>query len=134
MINVWVPALVLATGFLLSCDPSRRIEMVNKTNDTVEIVWKSKEDSIGLNPFVLNNKKKLEFVLPPEKGSEMKLSFGIGTWSPEEVEKAIHLLEYFEINSPSQHLRIDSMPLLKTWLLERRKGFGKSKIVIVVGK
>ena len=107
--------------------------MINKTNDTAEVIWKSQEDSIGFNPFVLNNKKKLVFVLPPHKHSKVKLSFGMGTWSPEEVEKTIHLLDYFAINAPGQQLKIDSLPLLKTWLLERRKGIGKSKIRIVIG-
>lgn len=132
MRKLWLFFLLLVPMFFLSCDPSRRIEMKNNTNDTAEVTWKSIEDSIGFNPFVLNNKKELTFVLPPRKNSEVKLSFGTGTWSPEEVQKAIHLLEYFQIKSANGTLRIDSLPQLKDYLLSRRQGIGKSKIVIVI--
>lgn len=132
MMKNWLLLFLLVAAALLSCDPSRRIEMTNRTNDTAEVVWKSKEDSIGFNPFVLNNKKKLSFVLPPHKNTAVKLSFGLGPWTPEEVEKAIHRLDYFEINAAGKTFRIDSLPQLKDYLLARRKGIDKSKIEIVI--
>lgn len=125
----WVSIL---TVFLLSCDPSRHIEMKNRSSDTAEVVWKSQEDSIGFNPFVLSNTKTLRFVIPPHAHSSVKLSFGTGTWSPQEVEKAIHFLEYLQISTPRKSLKIESLPALKTYLLQRRKGIGKSKIEIVI--
>lgn len=106
--------------------------MINRTADTAEVTWKSQEDSIGFNPFVLHNNKELVFVLPPHHHNKVKLSFGIGTWTPEEVEKTIRLLEYFSIKSPRLNLKIDSLPQLRNYLLERRTGLGHSRIVIVV--
>ena len=106
--------------------------MINRTSDTAEVIWKSQEDSIGFNPFVLNNNRKLVFILPPRKHNKVKLSFGMGTWSPEEVAKAIQLLEYFSIKTPHHSLRIDSLPQLQAWLLERRTGVSNSKIVISI--
>jgi hypothetical protein len=132
MIKKWFSILPATSLLVLSCDPSRRIEMKNKTSDTAEITWKSQEDSIGFNPFVLNNAKELTFKLPPNKHSEMKFSFGLGTWSPQEVEKAIHWIEYFQIKTPKSSMRIDSLPMLRDYLLARRKGIGGSKIEIVV--
>jgi hypothetical protein len=132
MIKLWLQAVALFSTLLCSCDPSRRIEMINRTSDTVEVVWKSQEDSIGFNPFVLNNNKKLVFVLPPRKHNKVKLSFGMGTWTPDDVAEAIHLLDYFSIKSPHQSLRIDSLPQLQAWLLERRTGIGNSRIVISI--
>lgn len=117
---------------LYGCDPARRIEMKNKSSDTAEFIWKSREDSIGFNPFVLTNNKELKFTIPPHKNSKIKMSFGIGVWSPSEVEKVIFGIESFEILSARHKIRIDSLPQLRDYLLARRKGVGGSKIEIVI--
>jgi len=128
-----IVCFLLPAFFLLAaCDPARRIEMKNQSNDTAQVVWKSKKDSIGFNPFVLNNSNELRFVIPPHKNSQVKLSFGMGSWTPEEVTKAIHRLDYFEIITPSQNLKIDSLPRLRDYLLARRKGIGSARIEIVI--
>lgn len=117
---------------LLSCDPARRIEMKNSSTDTVHVIWRVKKDSIGFNAFNLSNNRELKFMLPPHRNSEIKMSFGTGVWSPEEVEKLIHRLESFEIRTARQNLKIDSLSQLRSYLLARRKG--SSKIQIVIGQ
>lgn len=116
----------------MGCDPSRRIEMKNRSNDSAEVIWRVKEDSIGFNPFNISNSQELKFKLPPHGRSDIKLSFGVGTWSPSEVEKVINGVESLEIISSTYKMKIDSLPLLRDYLLARRKGFGGSKIQIVI--
>lgn len=122
--------LPVITACLLSCDPARRIEMKNSSADTAHIIWRVKKDSIGFNAFNLSNNRELKFTLPPYRNSEIKMSFGVGVWSPEEVDRLIHRLESFEIKTSRQNLKIDSMAQLRSYLLARRKGSSKIKIVI----
>jgi hypothetical protein len=123
--------LLVFAACLLSCDPARRIEMKNSSSDTALVIWRVKKDSIGFNAFNLSNNRELKFTLPPKKNSEIKMSFGIGVWSPEEVEKLIHRLESFEIKTPHQNFKIDSLAQLRSYLLARRKGSSKIKIEIM---
>jgi hypothetical protein len=124
-----LPAL---TACLLSCDPARRIEMKNSSADTALVIWRVKKDSIGFNAFNLSNNRELKFTLPPNRNSEIKMSFGIGVWSPEEVERLIHRLESFEIRTGQQNFKIDSLSQLRSYLLARRKG--SSRIQIIIGQ
>jgi hypothetical protein len=122
--------LVLNAG----CDSVRRIDMKNETADTVRFIWTLNEDSLMNNPFLLSNSKKLEFVLAPPKTTVIKMSFGQGNWSPKEVQKLVGFLESFQVVSPSQRFKIDSLPSLKEFLLARRKGIGGARIEIAVSK
>ena len=121
---------VLVCFAFVSCDPVRLIEMKNNGNDTASFVWTAIEDSIGYNPFVISNSKELRLNVPPKK--EIKMSFGIGSWSPAQVQQLIKRLKSFEIISSTQNIRIDSLPMLKDFLLARRKGVGGSVIQISV--
>src|SRR5215210_5156604 len=112
-------------GLFSGCDPARRIEMKNRTDDSVTFVWTSLEDSIGYNPFIISNARELTLSVPPHK--EIRMSFGIGTWSPLRVQQIISKLASFEILSSNQRIKIDSLELLKDFLLARRKGIGGSK-------
>jgi len=98
----------------------------------VKFIWRLNEDSLMNNPFLLSNSKKLEFTLYPPKVKAIKMSFGEGNWSPKNVQKLIGFLESFEIISPSQHIKIDSLPMLKDFLLARRRGIGGARIEIAV--
>ena len=104
--------------------------MKNNSNDTATFIWTSIEDSIAFNPFVISNSKELKLTVLPRQAINM--SFGIGTWTPKEVERLIGKLTSFEIVSSAQKVKIDSLPLLKEYLLARRKGIGGSKIQIEV--
>lgn len=124
--------LLVATACLLGCDPARRIEMKNLGNDTAQVIWRVKKDSIGFNAFNLSNSRELKFTLLPNRKDGIKMSFGVGVWSPEEVERLVHQLESFEIKNAGENMRIDSMAVLRNFLLSRRKG--SSKIQILVGQ
>lgn len=124
--------LLFLIAVLVGCDPVRRIDMVNNTADTVQFIWKLNEDSLMYNPFLLSNSKELSFTLTPPKVTAINLSFGQGSWTPREVQKLVGFLSAFEIKSPSQKIKIDSLPLLKQFLLARRKGLGGARIQIEV--
>lgn len=124
--------LLVALAACLGCNPVRRIDMKNETADTVRFIWRLNEDSLMNNPFLLSNSKKLEFILYPPKVKAIKMSFGEGNWRPKEVQKLVGFLESFEILSPSQHIKIDSLPVLQNFLLARRRGIGGARIEIAV--
>lgn len=128
IIGLLFPFLTVLTG----CDPLRRIDMVNRTADTVRFTWKLNEDSLMYNPFLLSNSKELSFTLAPPKTTAIKMSFGEGRWTQRDVQKLVGFLTSFAIESPSQKVKIDSLPLLKEFLLSRRKGIGQARIEIVV--
>ena|SRR5829696_5124737 len=129
-----VVGLFLLLGILWSCHPLRRIDMKNKTSDTAEIIWRLNEDSLMNNPFLLSNSKELRFSLYPPKRNDIKMSFGAGSWAPKEVEKLVGHLQSLEIISPTQKIKIDSLPLLREFLLARRKGIGGAVIEIVIAQ
>ncbi len=120
----------LLAVLLLSCDPSRRIVMGNITADTAEIIWRVKKDSIGFNAFNLSNHRELKFSLPPHRRTAIKMSFGVGIWSPGEVEKLIQHIEWYQVRSAAGELKIDSLPQLKNYLLERRRGSARIEIIV----
>ncbi|GAA4755120.1 hypothetical protein [Flavisolibacter ginsenosidimutans] len=130
--NIIIGFLLVLLTACVSCNPVRRIDMKNETADTVKFIWRLNEDSLMNNPFLLSNSKKLEFTLYPPKVKAIKMSFGEGNWSPKDVQKLVGFLESFEIISPSQHIKIDSLPMLKDFLLARRRGIGGARIEIAV--
>ena len=133
MIKNLVSLIVVAAMLSVSCDPVRRIDMKNDTADSAQVIWTLNEDSLMNNPFLLSNSKELKFVLYPPK-NEIKMSFGTGSWTPTDVQKLVGNLISLEIISSSQRIKIDSLPLLKEFLLARRKGIGGARIEIVVSK
>ena len=126
--------LILGVVALFSCDPVRRIDMKNLGVDTAHIIWTLNEDSLMNNPFLLSNSKELKFDLYPPKRKKINMSFGPGNWSPKEVQKLVGHLTSLEIISGTQHIKIDSMPRLRDFLLARRKGIGGARIEIVIPK
>lgn len=123
-------------GWILfaGCNPVRRIDMKNSTTDSVQIVWTLNEDSLSNNPFMISNSRELKFILHPPKTMRINMSFGAGSWTPTEVQKLVNGLRSLEIISASQRIKIDSLPLLKDYLLARRRGVGGARIEIVVTK
>jgi hypothetical protein len=123
-----ITACLVVLTIAVSCSPVRRIDMKNSGTDTVEFIWTMNEDSLSNNPFMLSNSKELKFALYPPKRSRINMSFGQGNWSPSEVQKLVNKLVSLEIKSPSQNIKLDSLPLLKDYLLARRKGLDGSRI------
>lgn len=125
---------ILEVIALLSCNPVRRIDMKNESADTAEVIWTLNEDSLINNPFLISNSKELKFSLYSPKRKEIKMSFGPGNWSPGEVDKLVGHLTSLEIISATQRIKIDSLPLLRQFLLARRKGVGGARIEILIPK
>ena len=136
MIRIAAGLLIIAAISGVGCDPVRRIDMKNETGDSARIIWTltDSDDSIGFNQFLISNSKELKFDFYPPKNDEVKMSFGEGSWTPREVQKLVKQLKSLEIISTAQHIRIDSLPLLKEFLLARRKGVGGARIEIVGSK
>jgi len=124
--------LCLIIAIACSCNDLRRIAMRNKSSDTAEIIWTLNEDSLTNNPFLISNSKELKFLLYPPNTKEIKMSFGPGNWSPSQVQKLVGYLVSLEIKTAKQRIKIDSLPLLKDYLLARRKGIGGVTIRIEV--
>lgn len=126
--------LLLGIIALFSCDPVRRIDLKNESADTAHVIWTLNEDSLINNPFLISNSKELKFALYSPKREEIKMSFGAGSWTPTEVNRLVGNLTSLEIISATQRIKIDSLPLLKEFLLARRKGVGGARIEIVIPK
>lgn len=114
------------------CSPARLICMKNNTADTVHITWMASEDSIGFNPFVLNNSRELKFTIPPGANNEIKMSFGSGNWTPAYVEHLMKYLVSLEIQSSKNQTTLSSAKEISAYLLAHRKGIGSKRIEIAV--
>ena len=116
--------LVIIATLAFSCDPTRHITMKNIGSDTTQIIWTASEDSIGFNPFVLHNSNELKFTVPPGKKNEVKLSFGVGSWTPDYVETFMKYLKSVEVKSKRQSFKLDSSAVIKEYFLAHRKKNG----------
>jgi hypothetical protein len=114
-----------------SCDPMRRIDMKNNSSGDVEITWTLKEmDSLYKSPFFLSNSKKIKFKLQQNKPfNEANMSFGSGIWTKEAIDSITNRLDSLEIKSSSGTLKMDSKEM-NAYLMDKRKGLGKRKIII----
>lgn len=123
---------LLSVLLCIGCDSLRRINMKNDTADTVQITWHTVKDSIGFNPFVLNNSDELKFTIPPRTNNEIKLSFGSGNWTEETVQHLMKYLLSLEIQSPKKQSTFSSPKEISEFLLAHRKGIGSKRIEITV--
>ena len=114
------------------CNPARRIIMKNSSADTAQFIFTTPEDSIGTNPFVMHNAKELKFVLAPGE-KDVSLSFGIGSWSPEYMERFVRYLVSMEIIRAGKPSNLLSTPAeISSFLMAHRKGSTKTKIELSV--
>lgn len=126
--------LLLAVCCFAHCSPFRKINMKNQSGGNVEITWTIKEaDSLFNNPFFISNSRTLKFELKPHKPyNEVKMSFGIGSWSRDSLDILTKTLESLEIKSSDRTIQLNSPEDIYAFLLPRRKGFGNRKIEIVI--
>ncbi|MDQ6610485.1 MAG: hypothetical protein M3Y85_11770 [Bacteroidota bacterium] len=113
--------LVVSSFLFVRCNPARRITMKNVGSDTAQVVWTAREDSIGFNPFVMNNSRSLKFSIPPNKNNEINMSFGIGAWTPEYLNGFLKYLVAVEVTSRQQNFKLDSAEKIKEFFLTHRK-------------
>jgi hypothetical protein len=118
---------------LLGCDPSKRIQMKNNSGSDAEITWQIKEDSILKSPFYLSSSKELKFHLKTVKPyNEVMMTFGIGSWTPAVIKNCVDDLESLTIRWGTNEIRLTNEEDISKFLLARRKGFGRSKILILI--
>lgn len=128
--------ITVAVALLLwSCDPMRRINMKNNTYQNAEITWFIKQDSISSSPFFISSSKDVKFKLAPVPDSKkIKMSFGIGTWSHNEVTKLADDLDSVIITWDQKVARLISVDEIRSYLMARRRGLDKSKIHILLNE
>ncbi|MBD0332116.1 MAG: hypothetical protein ICV66_05630 [Chitinophagaceae bacterium] len=119
----------------VACDPARRIHMKNKTGDDAEITWQLKDDSAKLNPLFISNSTEVKFQLKPvAPHNEAKMSFGIGSWTRQVLNNFVDDLEFLEIKSKQDSIKLTTEKEIKDYLLAHRRGLGKTLIRIFISK
>lgn len=125
--------IFLLSAFLISCNPQKRIIMRNASSDDAEIIWKINEDSVNVSRLYISNSTEVKFHLQPGKPYNFAdMSFGIGSWSDAELNNLADDLESLEVKSRNQNFKLSIPDEIKKYLLENRKGFGKTKIRITI--
>lgn len=124
---------LLLSKFIISCNPQKRIIMRNASADDAEIIWKIAEDSVNVSRLYISNSPEVKIYLRPVKPHNLAdMSFGIGTWSDTELNDFADDLESLEVKSRNQNFKLSVPVEIKKYLLENRKGFGKTKIRITI--
>ena len=123
--------LIFLVLMVTSCDPSRRISMVNQTDSEAWVGFKLLSDSVNVSPLYISNSKLVEFPLMTKNPHDrVTMSFGIGNWNPISLRNFVDDLESMEIRSSSGQLNIESQDSIYQFLSLRRRGFGKTRIQI----
>lgn len=117
---------------LCSCDPMRRIRMINNASSEAVITWVIKEDSMHSSPLFISNALEQRFRLSPTgKGERINLSTGVGTWRMPDLRNFCDDLESFRMEWGEGRIELKGDTLLQ-FLQHRRSGIGKDKILIRV--
>ena len=107
--------------------------MHNLSGSDAEIIWKIKEDSLHSSPFYISSDKEQKFVLKQDADRKViRMSAGIGTWTPKQLRNLVDDLESMVIRWDKGEIRMESEEEIYKFLLSRRRGMGKDKIDIRV--
>lgn len=123
--------LILVSNFLVSCDPSRHISLINKTDSDVKIkinlVPKAKDFQFyekALNDSIVYKLKKNDTAI---------LYCGIGTWTNDQTTKFANSVTTVEIDTKDAKTIYKSKKSIKDILDKNIKGvFVKSLIEIKI--
>lgn len=125
--------LVFGCSIVISCDPMRRINMTNSTDQKAEIIWHIKEDSIHSSPLFISNTKEMKFELLPDKpGNRIRLSAGVGNWTPAELKNFVDDLDSVIIRHSGGEIKLTSEDAIADYLMKRRKGLDRGKIELAI--
>jgi len=123
----------LSILFISGCDPLRRINMKNETSNDAEITWIIKEDSLHKSPFFISSSREQKFELKPQSpGNAIYMSAGVGTWTPRYLREIVNDLDSVIIRWNDKEIRLGSETEIMDFLLPRRRGIGKDKIIITL--
>lgn len=124
-------AALLIVVLFCSCDPMRRVTVLNKTAKDVVMTWKLKEDSIKVSPLFISNTDEVVFtVKPTPHHNKMNMSFGTGNWNATALNDLVDDLEWFEIKSATFSIRLTQPNEIREYLAQHRVGITKRRIKI----
>jgi hypothetical protein len=126
--------LILIVIVAVACNPTRRIDMKNRSGEDATITWTLKEgDSLYRSHFFISNSTELKFELKPQSPlNEVHMSFGLGAWKKDTLRIITRPLQSLRIKSGSGIIQLDSADAIYTFLWNRRKGLTKRKIEILI--
>ncbi len=133
----WKNCLLLTAIILLlfSCDPARRIQMKNKSNEDAFVIWTLKEDSARFSPFFISNSTEVKIDLKRKApDNTVNMSFGMGTWDDAIFMDLIDDLVSLEIKKATDSFKLSAQQEIKQYLAAKRKGYGNSIIRLVIEK
>lgn len=107
--------------------------MENKSGGEAEITWILKEDSLAKSRLFISNSDTVRYTLHNKTPhNKLKMSFGVGSWTPAELLNFADDLMSFQIKWDSGFIKIDSTTQIVDFLRLRRRGMDNSQISIVV--
>jgi hypothetical protein len=126
-------SLLLSVLFFLSCNPMRRINMRNISNEDAEFIFKLKEDSAKTSPLFISTSPKISFNLKNKQPyNRAVVSLGFGKWTEASIKNIADDLESFEIKHAIDSVLLTSEAQIVKYFFDRRKGTFKSRIEILV--
>lgn len=117
---------------IFSCDPYRRFQMINATEDDAVVTFIIKEDSLHSSPFFISNTKESAFIVHPGRAGRIHLSCGEGEWTVKQVAAIADDLESIIIKWNEGETKLETQEQITDFLVQRRKGLDKGKIVLLI--
>lgn len=125
--------LIVLAVLIASCDPMRRINIKNRSSDEAEIIWQIHEDSVLKSPLYIGNDPVVKYQLKPNSPYNIiKIPFGYGQWSSDYIKSIADDLKSMIIIKGSDSVHYNSTAQIWQFLEERKKGFGKKRIEILI--
>ncbi len=124
---------IVVTVFICSCDPMRRINIKNQSNEEVVVIWQIHKDSVLTSPMFIGNDPEVKYTLKQDPPFNLiKIPFGYGRWTTDYIKSVADDLKGLIVIKGSDSLHFNSTAQIWQYLEERKKGFGKKRIEIVI--
>lgn len=129
---------ILVSMLLIGCDPGHELVFVNNTESEVFVDISVQTDSIDNCKVVMNyidrfTIKELDSLIVIKPKSLYKVSFGIGTWSNEEIDEFSRYIEEIKIESERKTVIYNSKKQIEKLLKgNRESSIGYVKINIEI--
>jgi hypothetical protein len=120
-------------ALVCSCDPMRRINIKNHSNEDAEVIWQIHEDSLLKSPLYIGNDPEVKYQLkqqPPY--NVIKIPFGYGRWTTEYIKSIADDIKELIVIKGSDTSHYNSTAQIWQYLEERKKGLGKKRIEILI--
>jgi hypothetical protein len=119
---------------LVGCNPTRRIILKNNSGAQASLSWKlGGTDSLWRSPFFISSTDSSSIILQAQKPANVaEMSFGQGSWTPDVLQEAIRDLKSMHLQWNKGLINLNSREEIAAFLLDRRRGIDKHRIVIVL--